>query len=163
MTKHDENGFTIVELLIVIVVIGILAAITIVTFNGIQERARVSSLHADLRTMSQKARMKVVDGVTLSTGTWTTILHESDLYQSTRNNTEKSFSICWNAANEFAIIGFAPVKQSASVQEGDQLHAISPGGLKTITYSVADGTLVGGRACTKALPGYTSQAWSFNL
>jgi prepilin-type N-terminal cleavage/methylation domain-containing protein len=34
------HGFTIVELLIVIVVIGILAAITIVAYNGIQSRAR---------------------------------------------------------------------------------------------------------------------------
>lgn len=41
------KGFNIVELLIVIVVIGILAAITVVAFNGIQERAestRVVSL-----------------------------------------------------------------------------------------------------------------------
>lgn len=35
-----SSGFTIVELLIVIVVIGILAAITIVAFNGVQGRAR---------------------------------------------------------------------------------------------------------------------------
>lgn len=34
------RGFTIVELLIVIVIIAILAAITIVAFNGIQQRAR---------------------------------------------------------------------------------------------------------------------------
>lgn len=39
-TKHRLNpGFTIVELLIVIVVIGVLAAITVVAFNGIQQRA----------------------------------------------------------------------------------------------------------------------------
>ncbi len=37
-TQYRE-GFTIVELLIVIVVIGILAAITIVAYNGIQTRA----------------------------------------------------------------------------------------------------------------------------
>ena len=37
-----QKGFTIVELLIVIVVIGILAAITIVAFNGVQARAENS-------------------------------------------------------------------------------------------------------------------------
>lgn len=35
-----QNGFTIVELLIVIVIIAILAAITIVAFNGVQNRAK---------------------------------------------------------------------------------------------------------------------------
>lgn len=37
--NKQQAGFTIVELLIVIVVIGILAAITIVAYNGIQARA----------------------------------------------------------------------------------------------------------------------------
>jgi prepilin-type N-terminal cleavage/methylation domain-containing protein len=36
----QQSGFTIVELLIAIVVIGILAAITIVAYNGIQVRAK---------------------------------------------------------------------------------------------------------------------------
>ena len=40
--KQKQNGFTIVELLIVIVVIAILAAITVVAFNGVQQRARKS-------------------------------------------------------------------------------------------------------------------------
>jgi prepilin-type N-terminal cleavage/methylation domain-containing protein len=41
--SEKQTGFTIVELLIVIVVIGILAAITIVAYNGIQDRARLSA------------------------------------------------------------------------------------------------------------------------
>ena len=38
--NHGQRAFTIVELLIVIVVIAILATITIVAFNGVQQRAR---------------------------------------------------------------------------------------------------------------------------
>lgn len=41
--EKRDNGFTIVELLIVIVVIAVLAAITVVTFNGAYSRARNSS------------------------------------------------------------------------------------------------------------------------
>lgn len=45
---YRNKGFTIVELLIVVVVIAILAAITIVAYNGISNRARVSSVQSDL-------------------------------------------------------------------------------------------------------------------
>ncbi len=46
MVKYKQSGFTIVELLIVVVVIAILAAITIVAYNGIQNRAVVSKLQS---------------------------------------------------------------------------------------------------------------------
>lgn len=41
--KQTKSGFTIVELLIVVVVIAILATISVVAYNGITERARTSS------------------------------------------------------------------------------------------------------------------------
>ena len=44
----NKQGFTIVELLIVVVVIAILAAITIVAFNGIQNRARDAALKSEV-------------------------------------------------------------------------------------------------------------------
>lgn len=49
-----QKGFTIVELLIVIVVIGILAAIVIVAFNGIQNRANDTALKSDLANFAKK-------------------------------------------------------------------------------------------------------------
>ena len=46
--QNTRRGFTIVELLIVIVVIGILAAIVIVAYNGVTQQARVASIKSDL-------------------------------------------------------------------------------------------------------------------
>jgi prepilin-type N-terminal cleavage/methylation domain-containing protein len=54
MDNKKQTGFTIVELLIVIVVIGILAAITIVAYNGIQNRANDTAVQADLRNVGAK-------------------------------------------------------------------------------------------------------------
>ena len=56
MTKQIKSkGFTIVELLIVIVVIAILAAITIVAYNGIQQRAKASAAQSAAETVQKKA------------------------------------------------------------------------------------------------------------
>lgn len=51
---HKQKGFTIVELLIVVVVIAILAAITIVAYNGIQNRAKDSSLQSSASQAGKK-------------------------------------------------------------------------------------------------------------
>ena len=50
--KKSSSGFTIVELLIVIVVIGILAAITIVAYNGVTARADYAKAQSDLKTLN---------------------------------------------------------------------------------------------------------------
>jgi len=55
--KGQQRGFTIVELLIVVVVIAILAAITIVSYNGITSRANESAIKAQAATYQKKAEL----------------------------------------------------------------------------------------------------------
>ncbi len=59
--RKSTSGFTIVELLIVIVIIGILAAITIVAYNGIQNRANDSAVQTDLANLAKKMALARID------------------------------------------------------------------------------------------------------
>lgn len=52
--KQKQSGFTIVELLIVIVIIGILAGLVITTFAGIQARARDSERQTDINAIQKQ-------------------------------------------------------------------------------------------------------------
>jgi len=54
-SRQQERGFTIVELLIVIVVIGILAGITIVAYSGITGRANQSRIQQNARSVQSVA------------------------------------------------------------------------------------------------------------
>jgi prepilin-type N-terminal cleavage/methylation domain-containing protein len=66
-----RSGFTIVELLIVIVIIGILAAITIVAYNGIQDRAQFAKAQSDVGMVNKKIALFNVD-----TGTYPTSISD---------------------------------------------------------------------------------------
>jgi len=75
LTRNTTSkAFTIVELLIVIVVIGILAAITIVAYNGIQSRARIAGLQSTLA-----AAAKTIENTRTTAGTATYPSTVSDL------------------------------------------------------------------------------------
>lgn len=49
--NRKNSGFTIVELLIVIVVIGILAGLVVTTFSGIQKKARDKERQTDINAL----------------------------------------------------------------------------------------------------------------
>lgn len=55
--SRKAYGFTIVELLIVVVVIAILAAISIMTYTGIQQRARDAQAISDLAALEKAITM----------------------------------------------------------------------------------------------------------
>ena len=50
--RRSEHGFTLVELLIVTVILGVLAAIAIPKFRNTKEQAIVATLKADLRNLA---------------------------------------------------------------------------------------------------------------
>jgi len=64
ITSEKFRGFTIVELLIVIVVIAILAAISIVAYNGIQNRGYDAAVQSDLTNFGKIMEIYKIDNGT---------------------------------------------------------------------------------------------------
>ncbi|MFZ2125352.1 MAG: prepilin-type N-terminal cleavage/methylation domain-containing protein [Candidatus Saccharimonadales bacterium] len=61
--SSTQSAFTIVELLVVIVVIGTLATLVIISYSGIQQRAKIASLQSDLTGASQQLRLYQVSDI----------------------------------------------------------------------------------------------------
>jgi prepilin-type N-terminal cleavage/methylation domain-containing protein len=68
LRAKSQKGFTIVELLIVIVVIAILAAISIVAYTGVQENARNTQ-----RVANAKSVVDAANAYYAEKGTWPTV------------------------------------------------------------------------------------------
>jgi len=68
----NEKGFTLVELMVVVVIIGILVAIAIPLYGGIQETARQNAHEANIRTLQGAGAIYVAEeGPTGSSTDWT--------------------------------------------------------------------------------------------
>ncbi len=59
--KLQKNAFTLIELLIVVAIIGILAAIAVPNFLNAQIRAKVSRVYSDMRSLSSAIEMYKID------------------------------------------------------------------------------------------------------
>lgn len=102
-------GFTIVELLVVIVIIGILAAITIVSYTGISQKATISSLQSDLTSSSQQLKLfqvdnssypnSITDCPTPSAGNMCLKVSNGNSYSYGVNNTSNPQTFCITTTN----------------------------------------------------------------
>lgn len=108
-----NTGFTIVELLIVIVVIAILAAISIVAYNGIQSRAHDTAIQNDLNNISKQIRQYAILNGSFPTGSATLSTLDIRVSKNAYGNHmpsgtgEYNLLYCWpNTANpnSFALI-----------------------------------------------------------
>ncbi|WP_040640632.1 GspH/FimT family pseudopilin [Zestomonas thermotolerans] len=79
--RKDMRGFTLVELMIILVLIGIIATIAVPNFNDLIQRNRVQTQAEDLKALLRYARgeavsRKVPTSVTVEDDIWTVIRHD---------------------------------------------------------------------------------------
>jgi len=105
-----SNGFTIVELLIVVVVIAVLAAITIVAYNGISKRTADASAQSALSTMQKKLAQYYIE----NGDTYPDLMEDAGLsnssgvsYQYTANNSTNPKGYCTSVKVNNSIFHFA--------------------------------------------------------
>lgn len=66
--NQEEQGFTLVELMVVVVILGILAGIGIQQFGNVQETARKNANKANVRLLVSAAQMYLIMDPNAETG-----------------------------------------------------------------------------------------------
>lgn len=162
--KQKQTGFTIVELLIVVVVIAILAAITVVAYNGVTQNARVSTAKSDLSNLNKVLRILETDGAAFDVAsTWNKAFHQAGLYETASANTSvpKSFAIC-ATSNTYAI-GVSRPLSLPETQGSTAYYLRSDSGMQTLSWNASTpGSTTLARYCAQMLPEATFRVWSFS-
>lgn len=157
----EQKGFTIVELLIVIVVIAILAAITIVAFTGVQARANDAAVQSDLGTIARKLKTFYAEDSrypTLASELNTLGLKvTTNAYGNHYYNGVSYYNLVYCWPNSGPVTSFALVARSAS----GKVYQYGPNGVGEAPY-----TFTGGSAgiCTSAgiATGGTTRHWFYD-
>lgn len=107
--QKQTAGFTIVELLIVVVVIAILAAITIVSYNGISQRAYVSGVQTEFRNSIQSFERYKVDNGAYPASNTNTELAAANIRINTNNYSSDTGNFLYCVNNSTGLVGLAAV------------------------------------------------------
>jgi type IV pilus assembly protein PilA len=92
-TTTDEAGFTLIELAVVILIIGLLLLLAIPSFLGVRRRATEKSAQASLRVALTTAKAMLGDADDYSTATAASIMESEPGYTTTTNDTTASSGV----------------------------------------------------------------------
>lgn len=127
--RRSRQGFTVTEILIVIVVLAILTAIMVVAWNGLQSRSKLTASQANLLMVAKSADLYTVSHGNHrpnSASAFVDIFKDAQLYDKTRDPNGQSFAIC-SLPVGYVIVAWNPIV--TSYKNGDMLY----------TYSTANG------------------------
>ncbi|ADL13276.1 competence type IV pilus major pilin ComGC [Acetohalobium arabaticum] len=117
----EEDGFTLIELMIVIAVLGVLAGIAIPRFSGVTDKADIASAESDLRNLQTAAEMYIAEHSTTPNSITSLSGYiddaESDDY--------------YNNNYEFNDDGNGDYKIETSEEVGGKTVFVTPGGIGT--------------------------------
>ena len=144
--NKPSMGFTIVELLVSIVIIGVLAAITIVSYTGIIGKANVITLQSDLSNAKDQFSLYYV-----SHGVYPTGLDDNNCPMgSTSPSPDTDYCIKPSSGNSITLVGATDTAYTLTAKNNDLIYKVTNLQPPTASIDGSDWVVIGSQTWAKA-------------